>query len=448
MEDNNIYDPMDAGTLADKFNRPDDSESRPVVIKAIGVGGGGGNAVNHMFRQEIKDVSFVVLNTDRQALEASPVPNKVLIGKGRGAGGVAQKAKDAAEADIAKIEALFEDGTCMVFITAGMGGGTGTGAAPVVARVARERGILTIGIVTIPFFFEGDRKIAAAMKGADEMQKYVDALLVINNERLTEIYGDLTFQNAFAKSDDTLSMAARSISELITGEGYINLDFEDVSTTLHDGGAAIISTGYGEGEARVSKAINDALESPLLRNRDILSAKRLLFNLYYSPDAKEEFKMSEMQYFTDFVQSIDSNVEVIWGVTFDNTLGDKVKVTILAAGFDITIREETEEIKRDIDRKKQEKPQRTTQQPGGATDNTIDRRILEEYGSQVEKYRSNYIILTPQQLDDDAVIDILEKSPAYNRDKKVLDDLKRLTQKRTAPEPAPKNPGGGISIEF
>ena len=236
------------------------------IIKVIGVGGGGNNAIKHMYNQGIKNVSFVVCNTDKQALDHSPVPNRVLIGpnitKGLGAGNKPEVARLAAEESTEQIDALFNDNTRMVFITAGMGGGTGTGAAPVVARIAKERGLLTIGIVTIPFLFEGEKKILKALDGADEMSKYVDALLVINNERLTDIYRDLDFINAFGKADETLSTAARSISELITCNGHINLDFNDVDTTLRNGGAAIISCGYGEGENRVTKAINDALKSP------------------------------------------------------------------------------------------------------------------------------------------------------------------------------------------
>ena len=222
-----------------------------VIIKAIGVGGGGDNAINHMYEQGIDKVSFVVCNTDRQALNNSPVPNRLLIGptvtKGLGAGNDPEKARQAAEESADEISALFDDETKMVFITAGMGGGTGTGAAPVVARLARERGLLTVGIVTIPFLFEGEKKILKALDGAEEMSKYVDSLLVVNNEQLTEIYPDLDWLNAFGKADDTLSNAARSISELITCPGHINLDFNDVERTLRDGGAAIISTGYGEG---------------------------------------------------------------------------------------------------------------------------------------------------------------------------------------------------------
>ena len=340
-----MYQDSELNNLADQISTGDTNEnSEQDIIKVIGVGGGGSNAISHMFRQGVEHVMFVVCNTDRQALKNSPVPTKVLIGNGLGAGNKPKVAEEAAEKDIEKIRALFQDNTKMVFITAGMGGGTGTGAAPIVAREAKARGLLTIGIVTIPFIFEGDKKINKALDGVDEMSKYVDALLVINNQRLVEIYGDLDFINAFAKADDTLSTAAQSISELITADGYMNLDFHDVDTTLRNGGAAIISTGFGEGENRVTMAIQDALQSPLLKNRDIYTSKKLLFNLYINPKAEQKFTMNEMRDFDEFVSGI-SDVDVIWGVAYDESLGDRVKVTILASGFDITIRDEEKNMK-------------------------------------------------------------------------------------------------------
>ncbi|MDE7406858.1 MAG: cell division protein FtsZ, partial [Muribaculaceae bacterium] len=289
--------------------------SKTAIIKVIGVGGGGNNAINHMYRQGIEHVSFVVCNTDQQALNNSPVPQKVLLGHtGLGAGNNPKVAQEAAEESIEAISELFDGTTKMAFITAGMGGGTGTGAAPVVAKVSKEHGVLTVGIVTIPFLFEGTPKIYQALDGVDEMSKYVDALLIINNDRLAEVYPDLDFMNAFGKADDTLTVAAKSISEIITCKGHINLDFNDVDTTLRNSGAAIISTGYGEGENRVTKAIQDALNSPLLKNRNVLGSKRLLFNLYFSPKAERKFLMSEITELNKFINSIDSGVNVIWGV--------------------------------------------------------------------------------------------------------------------------------------
>lgn len=409
-------------------------------IMVVGVGGGGNNAINNMYKQNIKKVSFVVCNTDRQALDNSSVPTKLLLGPnttfGRGAGNVPEVGRAAAEESIPEIDALFESGTKMVFITAGMGGGTGTGAAPVVAKVAKERGLLTIGIVTIPFLFEGETKILKALDGADEMSKYVDALLVINNERLSEIYSDLTFFNAFGKADDTLTTAARSISELINEEGYINLDFNDVDTTLRNGGAAIISSGYGEGENRVTKAIQDALNSPLLKNRDIMSSKKLLFNIYFSNET--ELTMSETKEITTFVTSINPGVDVIWGATIDETLGKQVKITILASGFEVSLREDTEDIKPqtitfDLNKKTE------TKEPIDVKD-----RLKDVYGGekienlQREKESKRYIVLTPELMDDDSVVEALEKVPTYTRDKETTESLN--SRIKSALEGRPVNP--------
>lgn len=430
MDDNEIMN------LGDKFI--DDSAriaDNDPIIKVVGVGGGGSNAINHMFRQGIKDVSFVVLNTDRAALRNSPVPDKVLIGTGLGAGNKPEVARAAAEEDIEKIETIFGDKTRMVFITAGMGGGTGTGAAPVVARVARDRGLLTIGIVTIPFLFEGDRKILKALQGAAEMAKYVDALLVINNERLAEIYGDLDFVNAFGKADDTLSNAASSISEIITAEGYINLDFNDVDTTLRNGGAAVISTGYGEGENRVSKAIQDALHSPLLKNRDVYRSKKLLFNLYFSRKAEMPFTMSEVDGFRDFTRSIESkDVDVVWGVAFDDSLGDKVKITILASGFNVDLAAQEQPAEK-------EKKGPTPPIPGPMpTDPDV---ISKLYGN-----KANYIILSPEMMDDEEVIEVLERTPTATRDRSVLDRFKNQPQAAPVPTNERPLPGGGRHVSF
>jgi cell division protein FtsZ len=326
MADNNI--------LLD-FGEPEKENS---IIKVIGVGGGGGNAVNHMYREGIHDVSFVLCNTDNQALNDSPVPVHLQLGKeGLGAGNKPEKARAAAEESIDDIKNMLNDGTRMAFITAGMGGGTGTGAAPVIARVSKEMGILTVGIVTIPFRFEGDRKIDQALDGVEEMQKHVDALLVINNERLREIYPELTVLDAFGKADDTLSVAAKSIAEIITVHGLINLDFNDVKTVLKDGGVAIMSTGYGEGEGRVRKAIDDALNSPLLNENDVFNSKKILLSISFSggKDGKESLMMEEMNDVNDFMGKFGNDFEIKWGLATDPELGKRVKVTILATGFGI-----------------------------------------------------------------------------------------------------------------
>lgn len=437
--------------------KPEDNNT--IIIKAVGVGGGGNNAVNHMYRGGLKNVSFVNINTDRQCLNNSPVPTKLVIGDGLGAGNKPEVAEAYAKDAIEDINRLFDDETKMVFITAGMGGGTGTGAGPVVAQVAKERGLLTIGIVTIPFLFEGPVKIKKAIAGADEMAKYVDALLVINNERLNEIYGDLDFLNAFGKADDTLSIAARSISEIITSNGLINLDFNDVDTTLRDGGAAIISTGYGEGEGRVSIAIRDALNSPLLKNRDIMGSKKLLFNIFFDPKSDQPFLMSETTELTEFISSLNTEVDVVWGVGFDETLGNKVKITILAAGFDVTLRDEEASIMKgskgrgfvfEIPKKKDNLETTNTisvnAAPGvSAQENSLTERMAEEYGQDKVKEitggkeRSTTIILGMNQLDDESICETLERYPTYKRDRKIVESIRAAAADSSQPAPQQGN---------
>ena len=408
------------------------SDKTPCIIKVIGIGGGGNNAINHMYEQNVSGVSFVVMNTDRQALNSSPVPNRVLIGPkttfGLGAGNKPELAKQAAEESEQEIAALFDDETKMVFITAGMGGGTGTGAAPVVARIAREKGVLTIGIVTIPFLFEGKKKIIKALSGADEMQKYVDALLIINNERLSEIYPDLNFMNAFGKADDTLSVAARSISDIINVDGYINLDFNDVNTTLKEGGVAIISSGYGEGENRVTKAIEDALNSPLLKNRDVYGSQRILMNIYYSRNAHDEFKMNEIDEMKNFMSQFTHDHDMIWGVAYDDTLGEKIKITMLASGFNVSLDAET--ALAEGEKKGDVKPASTSS------------RIEQEYGEKfneldIDRAKAQYIVLRPEDIDNDEIVDLLEKNPTFKRDQQVKNVFKEL-QKAPAKPSAPK----------
>ena len=308
------------------------------IIKVIGVGGGGGNAVNHMYREGIHDVSFVLCNTDAQALNASPVPVHIQLGKeGLGAGNVPEKARKAAEETLDDIKAMLDDGTKMTFITAGMGGCTGTGAAPVIAKASKDMGILTVGIVTIPFLWEGEKKINRALDGVEELAKNVDTLLVINNERLREVYADFSLLNAWEKVDDTLSMAAKSIAEIITSRGIVNLNFNDVRTVLEDGGVAIMSTGYGEGEGRLRKAIESALHSPLLNNNDIYNSKKILLSITFAADKanNEGLRMEEMNEVNEFMSHFNCDYQFKWGIFLDPNLGEKVKVTILATGFGI-----------------------------------------------------------------------------------------------------------------
>lgn len=302
------------------------------IIKVVGVGGGGSNAVQHMYEAGIQDVSFLIINTDKQALKGSSIPNKLLISeKGLGAGARPEIARECAVQYSDAIRQSLSDGTEMVFITAGMGGGTGTGASPVVAQIAHEMGLLTVGIVTIPFQFEGRKKITAALEGVRAIERWCDALLVVNNNRLISIYPDLTFDNAFGKADDTLTIAAKSISDIINIQGYVNLDFADVSTTLRNGGVALISTGQASGEGRVTKAIQESITSPLLQDNKITDAKHLLFELCFSHN--NPISMAEIGEMNKFVESLNPELEVIWGAMYDDNLGDDVRIILLASGF-------------------------------------------------------------------------------------------------------------------
>ena len=402
------------------FGVPEEKHS---IIKVIGVGGGGGNAVNHMYKEGIHDVTFVVCNTDNQALNDSPVPVKLQLGKeGLGAGNRPEKARAAAEESIQDIRNMLNDGTRMAFITAGMGGGTGTGAAPVIAQVSKEMDILTVGIVTIPFRFEGNKKIDQALDGVEEMSKHVDALLVINNERLREIYPDLSFLDAFGKADDTLSVAAKSIAEIITLHGTMNLDFNDVKTVLQDGGVAIMSTGYGEGEDRVKKAIEDALNSPLLNDNDIFNSKKILLNLSFShqKDSKDNFMMEEMNYVHEFMERFGSDFVFKWGVAVDPELGKRVKVTILATGFGMQNVDGMEE--RMAKQQTREEANRLAEEQEKAAKR--DERRGHYYGdtdtAKRYKRRPNIYIFAPEDLDNDDVISNVEQTPTYKRSKDIL----------------------------
>lgn len=306
------------------------------IIKVIGVGGGGSNAVNYMYNLGIHGVEYVVCNTDKQALDISPVPAKIQLGPnltdGRGAGAIPEVGKRAVEESIEGIKNYLEKDTKMVFVTAGMGGGTGTGAAPVIARLAKEMGILTVGIVTVPFNFEGRRRRQQAIEGLEEMRKSVDTLLVINNERLREIYGNLTLSNAFAQADNIVSTAAKGIAEVISLTGAINVDFNDVSTVMKDSGNAILGSGMSAGENRAVEAVQKALTSPLLNDNDIAGAKYVLLNITYG--SSHEASMDEIAEITDFIQDeAGSTADVIWGHGFDDSLEDKICVTIIATGF-------------------------------------------------------------------------------------------------------------------
>ena len=305
------------------------------IIKVIGVGGGGSNAVNHMYNLGIKGVDFIVCNTDKQALDISAVPYKIQLGasltEGNGAGAIPEIGKNAAIENIDEIRSVLGDNTKMVFVTAGMGGGTGTGAAPVIASIARELGILTVGIVTVPFGFEGRKRRQQAELGLEEMRKAVDTLLVINNEKLREMTGNLTINNAFSKADDVLTVAAKGIAELISVTGAVNVDFNDVYTVMKDSGVAIMGSAAVEGEDRAIRCVTEALDSPLLNDNNIAGAKFVLLNITYGD---KEVLMDEITEITDFIQDeAGSSADVIWGHGYDPTLGEKLSVTLIATGF-------------------------------------------------------------------------------------------------------------------
>ena len=421
-------------------------EKEHSIIKVIGVGGGGGNAVNHMYREGIHDVSFVLCNTDKQALSDSPVPVRQQLGKeGLGAGNKPEKAREAAEESCEDLRKLLDDGTKMAFITAGMGGGTGTGAAPVIARVSKELGILTVGIVTIPFKFEGTKKIDQALDGVEEMAKHVDALLVINNERLRESYSDCSVLNAFKKADDTLSIAAKSISEIITVHGLINLDFNDVKTVLKDGGVAIMSTGYGEGEGRVKKAIEDALNSPLLNDNNVFNSKKILLNISFASDNPDSgLMMDEMNDVNDFMEKFDNDFEIKWGLALDPELGEKIKVTILATGFGIDsvhgpmterIKKRTIEEQAAYEEKQEMNDNRRTHYYGTS-------------GESTQKKEPKIYLFRQEDLDNEELIIQVENIPTYKRTRAQKDEIQKLSAGvRQEKENDEKNNMGG-TINF
>lgn len=394
------------------------------IIKVIGVGGGGSNAVNHMYRNGIKDVTFVICNTDNQALINSPIEKKIQLGptitNGLGAGNNPKIAETAANESLADIQDLLSQNTKMVFITAGMGGGTGTGAAPVIAKVAKEMNILTVGIVTIPFAFEGPKKIVQALDGVQKMSENVDALLVINNERLREIYPEFDLSNAFAKADDVLKDAAKGIAEIITIHGHINVDFADVNTIMRNGGVAIMNTGYASGENRLKKAINNALSSPLLKNNNVKGAKKILMNFYCSKE--NAIKVDEITQINEFMELVGNEVEeVIWGICYDEYIEDEVKITLIATGFGVNdvpgfanrkIEEKEEPKKKDISNEEE------TDTETEEISKEIPTDLFEKYYGDTklgqEKKADTYINLSEQMDNEDVVMD-LEKVAAFKR---------------------------------
>lgn len=391
--------------------------SRPSIIKVIGVGGGGDNAVAHMYREgNINEVNYLVCNTDSKALDTSPIPNQLQLGDdGLGAGGNPEKGKELAEESIEEIRALLDKEIKMIFITAGMGGGTGTGAAPIIAREAKAKGILTIGIVTIPFRFEGLRKIDKALDGVEEMSKNVDALLVINNERLREIYQNLTVIEAFKKADNTLTVAVKSIVDIITMHGKMILDFRDVYTTLHNGGVAIMSTGYASGENRVAKAIQDALNSPLINNRDIYKSKKIL--MYITTSSENSLMIYEMNDINAFMENFeDKYIETKYGLSTDDSLGDQVKITILASGFGVSEFKEDnnvivfseDDIRRVLRRE----------------------RLYGKDDNKKVKTPTRIHLYNIDDLDDAETINLVDTTPTFKREKAVIDEINKLSEKK------------------
>ncbi|MBO7498452.1 MAG: cell division protein FtsZ [Bacteroidaceae bacterium] len=416
--------------MSEKDIMPFDYEkaTKKQIIKVIGVGGGGGNAVKNMFREGIHDVAFALCNTDAQALAESEIPTKVQLGRsGLGAGNNPPKATEEAEESIESIRALFSDETKMVFITAGMGGGTGTGASPVIAREAQAAGMLTVGVVTIPFRFEQRPKIMQALKGVDAIATHVDALLVINNERLFKVYPDMDVNTGFAKANEILTVAVKSIAELITVRGTINLDFRDVEKVLKNGGVAVMSYGFGKGEHRLTAAINEALHSPLLNDNDVYNSKKILFNIYQSKN--RPLLMSEMEELDQFMDEFrNKDIEVIWGIADDESLDENVKITILATGFGISNIPGMEKgLGHPSPTPRQEEPilpQKEAASPATSAATQDEDRIIGTYGEAFSTF-----VFDEKDLDNDDLIAAVANSPTYNR---KATDLKNLQGMRTS----------------
>ncbi|MCD7720975.1 MAG: cell division protein FtsZ [Prevotellaceae bacterium] len=400
----------------------------PSIIKVIGVGGGGGNAVNHMYNEGIHDVTYLVCNTDNKALSDSPVPNKLQLGKdGLGAGNRPERAKAAALDSLDAIKERLQDGTRMVFITAGMGGGTGTGAAPIIAQCAKDMGILTVGIVTIPFRFEGIKKIDQALSGVEELSKHVDAILVISNERLREIYPELTVINAFAKADNTLLVAARSIADIITMHGIMNLDFQDVTTVLKDGGVAVMSTGFAEGENRVTKAIEAALHSPLLNNNNIFNSQKVIININFPQEGEDnQMKMGEMDEIHEFMGRFRKDVETKLGLATDPTLEKQVKITFLATGFGLNV-PGMDDVINEREKRDQE-----------VEEDKSNLRDMYYGGGKGARKKVRIFIFSSEDMDSDEVISKVGAIPTYRRTREELNQIKKKTAApaQTAAKPA------------
>lgn len=387
----------------------------PRIIKVIGVGGGGGNAVGQMYRDNIPEVRYLVANTDKKALDDNIVPDHLQLGPGLGAGGDPERGAALANECLDQINAALDDETKMVFVTAGMGGGTGTGASPVIAHAAREKGILTVGIVTIPFLFEREKQIDKALDGLDKLSKEVDAMLVINNQRLCDIYSDLSIINAFKRADETLSTAVSSITEIISMHGRVNLDFQDVNTTLRNGGVAVMSTGYAEGENRVTRAINDALNSPLLNNNDVFDASHILIAITTSSDDGATLRTGEVDEINAFMGHFNSDIETKWGLAFDPQLGQTIKITIIASGFGL------------YGTKKRERNNKLEVDADDA--DKLGRRGV-YYGTSTRvRRRARCYIFNDDDLNNEALLKQVEEVPTFKRSAECLQSISELSHR-------------------
>ncbi len=413
--------------------------SHSAIIKVFGVGGGGSNAVNHMYKQGIKDVDFIICNTDSQALDSSPVPEKIQLGatltQGRGAGNKPDQGKQAAIESLEDVANALKSETKMIFITAGMGGGTGTGAAPVIAKIAKELGILTVAIVTIPFKFEGQLRVRQAVEGIKELNQHVDSLLVINNEKLREIHGDLMISEAFAKADNILTVAAKGIAEIITVHGYINVDFADVETVMTDSGVALMGSAIAEGEDRAASAVKNALNSPLLNNNDINGAKNILLNISSGTD---DIRMDEVSEITDYIQEATGySADLIWGNSKDETLGDKISVTVIATGFETDIIPEVYKTQKKVKETVKLEDEEIIIKNDNEIIFEIDNKKTEKFDIE-EKFStdSEFKIVDKEEQTEAQKIDKLEKQDNDNEysvaARKALERMKELKKKQTS----------------
>ena len=423
------------------------------IIKVIGIGGGGVNSVDYMYNIGIHGVNFAVCNTDKQSFEGVNVPVKVQLGAGLGTGGIPEKGKEEFEKSVDDVEKLLNDGTKMVFIASGMGGGTGSGTAPLLAKMAKDRGILTVGIVTIPFLYEKIPRIIQALDAVEALSKNVDTMIVINNEDLKTFYSDFDLVEAFKKPNEVLAMAVKSIAEIITLRGIINRDFNDITSTMKDSGVALVSYGFGHGENRLDNAIREALDSPLLNNKDINNAKRVL--IYISFKRTSNFKVEELgQTIDTFMARFDPHIQMNWGVGIDDSFdeGQEVKFTIIATGFGI---EAIPEIKDWKDEEKLRKMQEDINKK-----NMNVERVKKVYGNNFNMIfnvnrvsQSSIVVLTREEMDNDEFINFLEKNPTYNRSATEIANKRKPAQaavkKETAVIPAENyDSGQDFLIEF